>query len=677
MSFLSKSILWGLFAAAIPVIIHLLNRRRFRTVKWAATTFLLKASRESRGKKKLKHFLILACRALAIGALIFAVARPLVGGFFGSGGGSVNTVVLVLDRSASMELRSGDGEPSHRESVITKVAEAIETIGSPRLLLLDSATGEIIDVPSPDALPELSTTIATDTQADIPALVNRAVAYLDETQPGKSEIWIASDLQRGDWKPSDSKWGAIRANIEALATKTKLRIITPGESEKLNYAIELLASRRVENDLFLDLRISRNKDVGASAVPVTYSIKGNRTSERVTVTGQEVRFQIRRPLTDADEEGYGWVGLPSDNNPRDNAAYFAFGGEAEVTSWIVAEDATSESAEFLRKAAAPSFEKFTAEIITPAELDRIDWPSTSLIVWQAPLPTDQAAIDLTEFIRTGGSVIFFPPETSSPDVFLGLSWGGIEEAPDEEFFISTSWIKDDGPWRNGIDDTIMPLDQLRAVKRRAIQGDGSELAEWDDNSPLLVRHIEEAGTMIFIGTRADDRWSNLEYTALHLVAIQRMIQQGTDRLHAGYRALAGSDQAQTADDEARQRVDTFEDFEASAGALRGGVYRMGQRLVAVNRPSAESDPESLDGEVLGKLLEGTEYSLFTNDDSKDDLVSEAWRFFLALVLLFLLAEAILSLQPKPKGPPLATGAKSTKAGKSASTPPTSQTNTAS
>lgn len=167
-SFLSQTILWGLFAASIPVIIHLLNRRRFRIVDWAATTFLLKASRESRGKKKLKHILILICRTLAIAALIFAVARPLLGGFLGSGSGSVGTVVLVLDRSASMETKPESGAPSYREAVISQVWEAVEKMGSPRLVLIDSATGDIQEVPSPDALPELSTTFATDTQADIP-----------------------------------------------------------------------------------------------------------------------------------------------------------------------------------------------------------------------------------------------------------------------------------------------------------------------------------------------------------------------------------------------------------------------------------------------------------------------------------------------------------------------------
>ena len=170
---------------------------------------MLKAARESRGKKKLKHLLILTCRALAIAALIFAVARPLIGGFLGSGSGAVGTVVLVLDRSASMETKPGSGELSYRESVLEQISEAVEKMGSPRLILIDSATSEIQEIPSPDAIPELSATYATDTQADIPTLVMKAIDYLDETKPGESEIWVASDLQRNDWRPSDSRWGAV------------------------------------------------------------------------------------------------------------------------------------------------------------------------------------------------------------------------------------------------------------------------------------------------------------------------------------------------------------------------------------------------------------------------------------------------------------------------------------
>ena len=649
-------ILWGLFAAAIPVIIHLLNRRRFRTVKWAATAFLLKASRESRGKKKLKHFLILACRALAIAALVFAVARPLIGGFLGSGSGSVGTVVLVLDRSASMETKAGSGEPSHRQAVLDKISEAVKNMGSPRLVLIDSASGETQEVPDPEALTELSTTYATDTAADIPTLLMKAVDYLRETNPGQSEIWLASDLQRSDWRPGDSRWGAVRAGMEALPTQTNLRILTAGDQLVENFSLELLASRRIEDDLFLDLKLTRAEGEGTTTVPLTYSLKGARTSERVTINGQELRFQKRIPLSPTDTEGYGWVGLPADNNPRDNSVYYAFGGKEPMQTWLVSENPASATTEYLRKAAAPAgFDRHTCEIVTPTQTSQIDWSAASLIIWQAPLPVGAAATQLTEFVTSGGAALFFPPTTDSSEAIFGTSWGNLETAPSGQFFINGSWIKDDGPWQNGMSDTAMPVDQIKAVQRRAIQGEGSSLAEWDDRSPLLYRQLEGQGTAIFLNTLPDDLWSNIEFVALHLVAVQRLIEKGSDRLHAGYRATAGLEKAMTKNDEVRERLDTFEDYDPALGAYRAGVYRLGKRTVAVNRPAGESSPGRIDQDALDQLLKDTPYTLFANDHKKNDLVAEAWRAFLIAVLLFLLAEALLCLQPKPTGPPIKAG----------------------
>ena len=634
------------------MIIHLLNRRRFRIVDWAATSFLLKASRESRGKKKLKHILILICRTLAILALIFAVARPLLGGFLGSGSGSVNTVILVLDRSASMETKAESGAPSYREAVITRVSQAVEKMGSPRLLLIDSASGDIQEVPSPDALPELSTTFATDTQADIPTLLTKAIDYIDETNPGQTEIWLASDMQRGDWRPTDSRWNAVRTGLESLPNETKLRVLSSGNELAQNVAIELVASRRVEDNLFLDLKLTRSNGDGSSTVPITYSLKGARSAERVTMNGQELRFQKRLPLSAADVDGSGWVGIPSDNNPRDNSVFFAFGGKEPVQSWIVSEKPSGNTANYLRKAAAPDgFDRYSSEIIALTQTTKIDWSTASLIVWQAQIPTGAVAAQLQEFATSGGSVIFFPPEKPSNNIIFGTSWGSIQEAPADEYFINGSWIKDDGPWRNSLSDQKMPIDQVRGVKRCSIQGDGTSLAEWDDGSPLLYRQLQGLGTAIFINTLPNDRWSNLEFVALHLVAVQRLLEKGTDRLHSGYRAIAGSEKAKLRGNEIRDRLDSFEDYEPALGSYRAGVYRLGERVIAVNRPAAENSPLRVNEEALDTLLEGTSYSLFESTKDDNNLVSPVWWAFLIAVLFFLLAEAILCLQPKLTGPP--------------------------
>ena len=211
-------------------------------MKWAAMEFLLKATRESRGKKKLKYLIILACRALAIAALIFAISRPLVGGFLGWSGGKANTVILILDRSASMEQLSPNSNTSKRASAIASVRKSLEELGSPRLILIDSASGKAQDIASPDALEELSATSPTDTKASISSLFSTAIDYLLEHSLGKTEIWVASDLQLSDWAPEDGRWDAVRTGLNDLPQQPTLRVLSLASAPKDNYSIRTLSS---------------------------------------------------------------------------------------------------------------------------------------------------------------------------------------------------------------------------------------------------------------------------------------------------------------------------------------------------------------------------------------------------------------------------------------------------
>src|SRR5436190_22322660 len=67
----------GLLLASIPIIIHFLNRRRFKTVQWAAMEFLLRAMRKNRRRIKFEQWLLLATRCLVLALLGMALARPI------------------------------------------------------------------------------------------------------------------------------------------------------------------------------------------------------------------------------------------------------------------------------------------------------------------------------------------------------------------------------------------------------------------------------------------------------------------------------------------------------------------------------------------------------------------------------------------------------------------------
>lgn len=647
MLFLNPLLLWGLLAAAVPIAIHLLNRRRHKTIQWAAMQFLLKATRESRGKKKLRHILILTCRALALAALAFAAARPIVSGLIGWGGGSIDTVVLILDRSASMEIKPGDGLASRREMVIQQVRDAMASLGGARLVLLDSATGSPQEVPSPDSLTEISSTAATDSAADFPTLLSRAAEYLADAS-GRSEIWLASDLQASNWRSDDDRWAAARTALAELPQKPAIRVLSLTGVTAPNASIRLLDARRAGNEMVLDLEIARGADArGATTIPLTTNLNGTRTSESLTLPAQSLRFQKRVPIPTDSTTGSGWLSIPSDGNPRDNAAFFAYGPDRPVKSVVVAPE--GEAAEYLALAAAPpGFGNQSVQRIDPSQAGSLVTGDIAAIFWAAPLPKDATYQHIDRFVADGGQVAYFPPGIPSEDTFHEIKWSEPAEAPAGKFFILKDWNHTDGPLRDGIDSTPIPADRFKAIRRQVPLGDVTQLARWDDGEPFLTRRIVDHGTVWFVGSLPDYTWSNFGDADVLLPLIQRVVAAGAERFDASYLTTVGSDAAQPLAGEIRTRIDDYSTADPANTAYEAGIFRLGERLIAVNRPIAEDDLEILTREQLDNALQGTDYTLLDQAGQASDpsLSRDVWRAFLIAMLLFLIAEAILCLPKK-------------------------------
>lgn len=644
MLFLSPLLLWFVAAASVPIIIHLINRRRHKTIRWAAMQFLLKAARESRGKKKLRHILILTCRALAIAALAVAAARPIVSGLLGWGGGSIDTVVLILDRSASMEIKPGDGLDSRRQNVLTKVRDAMADLGSARLVLIDSASGKAQEIPSPEVLDTLSYTAATDTAADFPALLMRAAEFLSET-PGRSEVWLASDLQASNWHPDDERWAAARATLAALPQKPAVRVLSITGPSAANAAVSLLAVRRSGDELLVDLEVLRSGEArGNTSIPLTTNISGSRTTENLTLPGQSMRFQKRIALPPGSESGNGWFSIPADGNPRDNAAFFAYGPARPAKSLIVSP--AGESADYLALAAAPpGFGNQETQRVDPEQAAAAIQPDLAAIIWAAPLPTGTLANTLQQFLTNGGQVLFLPPGSPATTTFIDLSWADPLEAPTGKFFILADWNRTDGPLRDGIDGTPISADRLKAIRRQIPQGDATPLARWEDGEPAITRRIIDQGTAWFFGSIPDYRWSNLGDADVLLPVVQRIITAGNDRFDASYLANLGSTAARLMPGESRSRIDDYGTQDPANAEHEAGIHRLGERLLALNRPPQEDAPEVLAREGLDTILAGTNYTLLDQAGQAGDptLARDVWRAFLVAVLFFLIAEALLCL----------------------------------
>src|SRR4051812_37597068 len=94
MSFTYPAFLFALSAIAIPIIIHLFNFRKFKTVYFSNVRFLKEVKQETQAKSKLKHLLVLIARILFITFLVLAFAQPFIP--------SPNEKVIIGDKAVSI-----------------------------------------------------------------------------------------------------------------------------------------------------------------------------------------------------------------------------------------------------------------------------------------------------------------------------------------------------------------------------------------------------------------------------------------------------------------------------------------------------------------------------------------------------------------------------------------------
>lgn len=642
MGFLQIWLLWALPLALLPLVIHLVNRMRHRTVAWAAMRFLEKASRSSTHMAKIRQWIILLLRILACAALIAALARPLFGGWLGLHlAGSPDTVIILLDRSASMGARMDGGTETRLDRAVKTVMESARALdGSSAFVLIDSASCKPTQLPSPALLAELPAAAPTDAGANLPAMMGAALDYLGEHRTGRAEIWIASDLQTSSWQPEDPAWVTLAARVKAGQTQPQIKLLAVGaagaEAAGSDWAVSLASLRTEEvpdasapggrkwrhEISFVIHPLAGAPSQAPQEKTLTLFDGVNRHPLKVKVSGVESRHRHRFETETFASPQAGYLELPADANAANNRAHFCLAQPPPRRALVVG-DAGDRGTRLLALASAPGG---AAAIVAPSALRAGDLRDVGLLVWDAPQPEPDLRRAVEECVASG-SVLMLPPR---PQGKWGedVAWGGLEELKTPVKI--ASWEYAQGPFADTDSGDHLSLDKVAAGRRATFslkptpgaQGadaaQGATLAFFADGTPMAAHLRRGAGEVVVLATSLHPAWSNLGMGSVAVPMMRRLLAQGAQRLApCSYR-------------------------ECADGAATAGVRTGESGTVVLNRPAGEDELSFLAPPAACAVMGEVPIRAFAAKTPEAEAIhTEIWRLFLVLMLALLAAEAFL------------------------------------
>lgn len=247
------AMLGWLLAAAAPLIIHLLNRRRHRETEWAAMRFLLAAVRKHSRRIRIEQWLLLAVRVLIVVLVVLAVADPyLTRAGLQFVAGQRTHKVLVIDASYSMGYGPADKSRFDRaKEMAARIVNDSSQGDGFTLLLLAGPPRVIVGTPAferHDVLAEIDNLKRFDGGADLPATLAKVeetveTARREYPRLARVEVYLLSDLGRNTWAPDvrgNEAFADLRSRAQRLAERATLVVADLGEEGAENLAVTAL-----------------------------------------------------------------------------------------------------------------------------------------------------------------------------------------------------------------------------------------------------------------------------------------------------------------------------------------------------------------------------------------------------------------------------------------------------
>jgi hypothetical protein len=421
LTFLNPFVLFGLAAAAIPIVLHIFNLRKLQTIEFSTLSFLKELQKTKIRRLKLRQLLLLFLRTLLVILIVLAFSRPTLKGSLPGGLAeqAKTTAVILFDDSQSMTASDEQGELLQQAKNSATVIVNLLKDGDEVFLvkMSDIPIDGTKEIPSSQRnFPAIRSALKDIKPSSIHRTIEDALRFasrlLASSKNFNKEVYVISDFQSGSL---ESKLNVSKAAEHLFTTTTQFFLIPIGKREQQNVFIE---SIEIPNAIFEVNKpfVVKAKLVNHSASDVqNHVVSIYQDGSRVAQKGVDIRAgqSVETEFTLVPKHtGFieGIIELEDDELEFDNRRFFTVHIPEEFRVLLVG---NSSDLTYLRLALNTRISDTSASLkITESTFDRL---STSLlsnihVIVLSDLPeltSNQTSI-LKMYLHNDGGALIFP-----------------------------------------------------------------------------------------------------------------------------------------------------------------------------------------------------------------------------------------------------------------------------
>ncbi len=580
MAFLNPLMLFGIAAVSAPIIIHLLNKRKFQRVTWAAMRFLKTSIEKNQRRMRIEDLLLLIVRCAMVALLAILLARPAIRAATASGlfGKAETAAVIIIDHSYSMSQTDGvTSRFDQARDAATQIIDSLPTGSSAAVLLASDAVKGLIPEPTFD-LNLARKTIRDDARlsdrsTDLFPAIRQAMDILQRRPALRREIYLVTDDQRIGWRQLD----AIRREMESAADKIQSNIVFVGSPEERNLGIGDLRLATglpaMDQPLRFDAQVNNTGLVEASMVRVVLSMNDDPSpvdeTTIDTIPAGESRSVSLFARMRSDGHHTVTAALSPDRVPADDRRTIAVRALTQVRVLLVDGDRGREARDseifFLRHALmpVPASEAdgyfVQAASMSPLDLDSARFDDFDAVVLANVTDVSNRTLEnIDAYLQRGGGLVVFPGNNTRAAFYnermfekhrwLPAAFGALQgdETNDEVFrrlqgkdfnhAIASVWR--DPAAGSPAAARFYKSYELQPDTRGAtdLAGEPLVILNYADGSPAVMERSWGQGRVIQFSSTADTAWNDLAvhpgiFVPLIRRSIGSIVQQQDDALN--------------------------------------------------------------------------------------------------------------------------------------------------